>query len=127
MLPLKTTLTVNALSSGATGILLIALAKTVATLFGVSATIPFIGTGIFLVAFAAYVLNTALQSPVNQKSVRMIIALDTIWVLASAVLIGVAFSTLSRLGILAITAVAVWVAGMAFLQSKGLTHLQGAR
>jgi hypothetical protein len=127
MLPLKTTLTVNALSSGATGILLIAFAHTIATLFGVSDPLPFIGTGIFLVVFAGYVLITALQTPLNNKSVRRIIALDILWVLGSLVLLVAASGELSMIGILGITAVAAWVASMALLQRKGLTSLQQVR
>ena len=52
MIPLKTALTINAASSGATGLGLIILASPVAGLFGVSETTPFIGVGIFLILFA---------------------------------------------------------------------------
>ena len=53
MIPLKTTLIINAASSGATGLGLIILASPVAELFGVSENTPFIGVGIFLILFAS--------------------------------------------------------------------------
>jgi hypothetical protein len=127
MLPLKTTLTINAVSSGATGILLIAFAKTIAALFGIAQIGPFIGTGVFLLVFATYVFVVATKNPADPRSVKLITALDLLWVLASAIAIVTGYTTLSGFGVFAIAAVAAWVAGMAFLQSKGIRAEHGVR
>jgi len=121
MIPLKTTLTINAASSGATGLGLIILAGPVAELFGVSETSPFIGVGIFLILFASFVLFVGVNKSINPKAVRLIITLDTLWVVASVALVAIASSSISLIGILSILAVAMWVAAMAFLQNKGMS------
>lgn len=119
MLPLRTTLLVNAISSGATGLLLVLLDSTVAGLFGVSNTTPFIAAGIFLIFFALFVGITARKSPVNTGSVKWISTMDILWVVASLVVVLVYSSMLSAWGIILIVAVAGWVALMAFLQIRG--------
>jgi hypothetical protein len=121
MIPLKTTLTINAASSGVTGLGLIIFASPVAELFGLSETAPFIGVGIFLILFACFVFLVGVNKSINPKAVRLIITLDTLWVIASLVLVAIAFSSISLIGILTILAVALWVAAMAFLQNKGMS------
>jgi hypothetical protein len=121
MIPLKTTLTINAASSGVTGLGLIILASPVAELFGVSQTMPFVGVGVFLILFASFVFLVGVSKSINPKAVRLIITLDTLWVVASLVLVAVASSSISLIGILTILAVAMWVAAMAFLQHKGMS------
>jgi uncharacterized protein len=121
MIPLKTTLTINAASSGATGLGLIILAGPVAGLSDVSETAPFIGVGIFLILFASFVLLVAVSKSINPNAVRLIITLDTLWVVASVVLVVIASSSISLIGIFIILAVALWVAAMAFLQNKGMS------
>ncbi len=121
MIPLKTTLTINAASSGATGLGLIILARPIAELFGVSETTPFIGVGIFLILFASFVLFVGVSKSINPIAVRLIITLDTLWVVASVALVAIASSSISLIGILTILAVALWVAAMAFLQNKGMS------
>ena len=121
MIPLKTTLTINAASSGATGLGLIILAGPVAGLFEVSETTPFIGVGIFLILFASFVFLVGVSKSINPKAVRLIITLDALWVVASLGLVAIASSSISLIGILTILAVALWVAAMAFLQNKGMS------
>lgn len=123
MIPLKTTLMINAASSAGTGTGLILFATPTAELFGISQTLSFIGVGTFLVLFAAYVFMTGIKKPLDQKAVRLIITLDTVWVIASVVLITLAYSAFSSIGIFVIIAVAGWVAAMAILQHKGLKML----
>ncbi len=123
MTTLKNVLLVNAISSGATGALLMLFPAPIARLFGVEATMPFIAVGLFLLVFAAAVGYEALQKTPRTHWVQGIIVLDISWVVGSLVAVGLLFSTLSLLGNLAILAVAGWVAGMAFLQTKGLRRL----
>lgn len=120
MIPLTTTMQINAISSGATGVLLIALAKPVAGIFGVTQTAPFIFTGAFLVLFAALVFMISKGKPVNPGAVKFVILLDTLWVAASAVALIFLFPVISGPGSLLTAGVALWVAAMAYLQKKGL-------
>ena len=57
MKTLKNVLLVNALSSGATGLGLIAFAAPIAILFGISEPTPVMEVGIFLVVFAILVFR----------------------------------------------------------------------
>ncbi len=121
--PLKSVLLVNAISSAATGAFLVLLANPIADLFGVSETKPFNQAGLFLILFAGLVFITSLRKPVPVNALRFIILLDTLWVIASLVLILFLGSSISTIGIIAIIAVAAWVAVMALLQRTGLRAL----
>ncbi|MBO0931812.1 hypothetical protein [Fibrella aquatilis] len=123
VLPLKSVLLVNAISSAATGVLLVFLANPIADLFGVPQTNPFNQAGIFLLVFAGLVFITSLQQPINVNALRFIILLDALWVIASLVLLLFLGSSISTIGIVAILAVAAWVAMMALLQRIGLRSL----
>ncbi len=123
MISLKQVLLVNAVSSGATGALLMLFPSPVARLFGVDAFVPFLAVGAFLLAFAAGVGYEGMQKPPRPSRVQGIIALDVAWVVGSLVTVGVSFPVLSALGSGLILAVAGWVAVMAFLQTRGLREL----
>lgn len=118
MIPLTTTLRINGITSFATGLLLAIFPRVAADIFGVTASAPFLATGLFLVVFASGVLFVA-QRP-TPSAVKWIIALDTIWVIGSAVAILALFSAISGIGTLLIAGVALWVGAMAILQQKGL-------
>ncbi|SOD78194.1 hypothetical protein [Spirosoma fluviale] len=120
MKSLKTVLIINAVSSGATGLLLLALANPIAQLFGQSSTGIFTEVGLFLVAFAVFVFYQSRQHSVSTGAVRFIIALDLLWVVASVILLVWPSVELTGLGQAAIAAVALWVALMAYLQTNGL-------
>lgn len=120
MLPIKTTLLVNGISSGVTGIGLIAIARTVAGIFGVSQSAPFAGTGIFLVLFAMLVVSAGLKKTTNPSTVRLITALDLLWVVASVILVIADGRYFSFIGNVLIVAVAAWVGMMAILQRQWL-------
>ncbi|RPD40584.1 hypothetical protein [Chitinophaga barathri] len=123
MIPLTTTMQINAISSGATGAGLIALAKPIAGIFGVTQTVPFIFVGAFLVLFATLVFAVSKGKPVNPGAVKFVILLDTLWVAGSALAIVMLFPVISGLGSLLIAGVALWVAAMAWLQKKGLAMI----
>ena len=90
MKTLKNVLLVNALSSGATGLGLIAFAAPIAILFGISEPTPVMEVGIFLVAFAILVFREGRRTIHNLKIVKLIIALDISWVLVSLLVVAVA-------------------------------------
>ena len=124
MKTLKNVLLINALSSGATGILMLVFANPIAELFQVQSTMPFIEVGIFLIAFAILVFTESRKQTHNTKTVKFIIALDILWVFVSLLIVVLQLFNLSTLGYTIIGAVAVWVAAMAYLQIYGLKHFE---
>ncbi len=120
MTTLKNVLLINALSSGATGLLLIEFPSFTAQLFGVLQTMPFMATGIFLVVFSLLVYYASRQKPANKTLVRWIIALDIMWVADSLIVVGGQLFDFTLIGYALTSAVALWVALMAFLQIRGL-------
>jgi hypothetical protein len=123
MKTLKNVLLVNALSSGATGLGLIAFAAPIAILFGISNPTPIVEVGIFLVAFAILVFRESRRTIHNLKTVKLIIALDISWVLVSLFVVVLQLFNLTPVGYLGIAAVAIWVAGMVYLQINGMKRL----
>lgn len=123
---LKHILTLNAISSGATGVLLMLASKDFAKFFGVSSTSPFTGTGLFLVIFALLVGWVALRNSHKPAWIKTVVLLDALWVVASVVLITAEIFDLTPTGYLIIGAVALWVAAMAMLQYRGLAKLNNA-
>jgi len=122
MMSLKNVLLVNGVSSGATGILLVALSRLFANLFQVSSSSVFVAVGIFLIIFAGFVLVVAIGSS-NPAQVRLIIALDILWTVMSFLLVAIDRQEISLIGNVLIMAVALWVAAMTFLQTKGLKQV----
>ncbi|MBA4852852.1 hypothetical protein [Emticicia sp. BO119] len=120
MTTLKNVLLINALSSGVTGLLLIEFPSFIAQFFGVSQTMPFRATGIFLVAFALLVYYASRQKTTNKTLVRWIIALDLMWVADSLIVVAGQLFDFTLIGYAITSAVGLWVALMAFLQIKGL-------
>ena len=123
MIPLKSTLIINAASSGATGLGLIAFSELVARLFEVDSTLPFLFTGLFLVVFAVFVFVEGRQRIPRPGWVLIITTLDVLWVLASMALVLSGKFKISSVGEIAIVVVAVWVSAMALLQSRGIKKL----
>ncbi len=123
MKTLKNVLLINALSSGATGILLIVFAGQMATLFTVQNTVPFIAVGMFLIGFAMMVFFESRRSTHNLKMVKFIITLDITWVIVSVLIVVLQLFNLSALGYGLIGAVAVWVMLMVYLQTNGIKDI----
>ncbi|ALJ04872.1 hypothetical protein APS56_06945 [Pseudalgibacter alginicilyticus] len=120
---LKTVLLINALSSGATGILLTFIPQFFTDVFKVKVTTPFLGTGIFLILFSSFVFVSALSKPIKISWVRAIIFMDSIWVIASVICVAVLYSSISNWGSFLIIGVALWVSIMAYLQKKYLKQI----
>jgi hypothetical protein len=123
MTTLRNVLLINAVSSGITGLVLAIAPGMVADLFATSNTTAFVAVGIFLFAFAVLVFVLSIQDPLREKNINIIIALDTLWVLASFAIILLQVLDISTLGYFIIAAVAAWVALMAYLQFKGKRQL----
>lgn len=118
MLPLKTTLFVNGISSAAAGLGLVVLSGEIAALFNVSQPVIITAIGWFLLAFGLFVTLTGAAKNTSVPLVRLITFLDISWVVASIITIFIA--PLSVIGTIATLAVAGWVGMMAILQSKGM-------
>lgn len=127
MKTLKNVLLINALSSAATGIGLVVFAPIVADLFGISAYKVLWGVGVFLFSFAAMVFIESRKYHHNLKMVRLIIALDITWVLGSVAIVLLQMFQLSGIGYFAVSAVAIWVAAMAYLQISGVKQITAAK
>ncbi|WAC11948.1 hypothetical protein [Dyadobacter pollutisoli] len=123
MTTLKNVLIINALSSGATGLILAIFPSYIAGLFGAAQTMPFVAVGIFLIIFAAIVFTQGRKNPPSTGWIKLIIVLDTLWVIESLMIIAAEMFGLTAIGYYSIGAVAFWVALMAFLQLKGLRQL----
>lgn len=121
---LKQILLLNAITSGTTGILLMILPNVFAVLFETHQTTPFIQVGLFLTLFALFVLFTAFKTDAHVLGTKIIIALDTAWVIASIAATIALFSSISIAGTVIILAVAAWVGMMAYLQRQSLKNIQ---
>jgi hypothetical protein len=119
MITLKNVLLINSISSGVTGIGLIAFASPASSMMGIAESAICVGVGIFLVAFALLVFLEGRRDQAREARVRLITALDASWVVASIIVVAapIEFTIIGRI---AIIAVALWVAMMAFLQFRGL-------
>jgi hypothetical protein len=117
---LKKVLLINGLSSGATGLLLWIFSAYTAKLFGTADNVPFIVVGIFLVLFSVIVIIQAARKTASRGWIRLIIALDIIWVIESLFILVPKMFDLTTIGYLLIAGVAAWVALMAVLQIRGL-------
>jgi len=124
---LKNVMLINALSSGATGLLLLFFPGYTAELFGASSQMPFVAVGAFLLLFALLVFMQSRRKPLRKGWVKFIIALDIIWVVESLIILFPKMFDLSFLGYALIGAVALWVALMAVLQARGLKQFQQVR
>lgn len=120
---LKNVLLLNAVSSGITGIGLIIFTGFIADIFGVTQLSPFYGTGIFLILFAAFVLYESLQKPIRSGRVLLISVMDGMWVIISFAIVLMGLFDLSMIGYGLISGVALWVAAIAYLQTKGIKYL----
>ncbi len=117
---LKNVLLINAISSGAAGLLLVLFPDYTAGLFGAALQWPFVAAGLFLIAFASFVWMQGRQAKPPKGWVKLIITLDIIWVADSLLIVVPQLFDLSFIGYLLISGVAAWVALMAFLQTRGL-------
>jgi hypothetical protein len=123
--PLSAILAVDGISCAATGGLLLVLGGPIAALispvpevFGYAAASVVRGVGVFLLAFAGLALLAARTR--HTGLVWEVIVLNVAWVIASVVLVELAWDGLTLIGRIAILAVALWVAALVALQGVSL-------
>lgn len=124
---LSLTLTLDAITSAASGLLLLVAGGPIATLispaselFGVGLPTVCRAVGLFLLVFAGLALVASRSVPARTGLVWEVFALNVAWVIGSVVLVELAWDGLTLLGRLAIVAVALVVAAFALLQGVGL-------
>lgn len=127
MKTLKNVLLINGISSGVTGLGLVLFAASLADLFGTSSYQAMWFVGGFLLSFAALVLWEGIKNFQNLKMLRLIIVLDISWVIVSVAVVAFQLFNLSSIGYLAIGAVAIWVAAMAYFQLQGVKENASAK
>lgn len=120
MTTLKNVMLINAVSSGATGLLLIIFSGYTAQLFSVTRQMPFVAVGIFLLLFAVLVFANSRRNPLSKGWIKLIVAIDILWVIESLIIVFPKMFGFSTIGYVLIVAVAIWVTLMAVLQAKGL-------
>ncbi|MFD1938839.1 MULTISPECIES: hypothetical protein [Nonomuraea] len=86
-------------------------------------TAVLVPTGVFLVAFAGFLLHLASRHVVNRPAVITVMAVNVAWVIASAEALIAAWFPLTTLGLALVIAQAVVVAGFTGLQFAGLRKL----
>lgn len=83
---LRYALLLDAVATGATGLLMAATASLLAPLLGLSENLVFYA-GLLLVLFAGFVYITANGQPISRKAAMAIIVLNALWVIDSVVLL----------------------------------------
>lgn len=121
---LRTTLAVNALSSGAMGAAMAVAATPLSDLFGIPSPI-LLAVGIGLVPFAMGVWRLRRRPDLWPSKVRTAIVADMAWVVASIAALAVG-SGLTTLGAWVVGLVAMTVATYALFQWLGLRRLASA-
>ena len=127
MITLKNVLLVNAVSSGFTGLALIAASRFIASPLGIAYPGAVFGVGVFLLAFSTGVYVVSRKPEPPRRALESIVIMDSLWVVSSIAVVLFHLATESFLGNFIITAIALWVALMAILQYKGMRTLPISR
>ena len=122
---LQKSLQLNALFSGLSGILLIAVNKYVASLFGTPNALVFQLIGAALIFFSLTIVFEIKRQ--NLLGVLLIVFQDLLWVLGSAILLILQPFEISKTGDAIIAAIALIVLFMAINQAKALAQKDSTR
>lgn len=113
---LKMYLTINSLFSGISGLIMILWSGPLNRLFDITNPYIFPVIGLNLVVFSAFTAFVSGKQLHNDKLVRLISALDGLWVLGSFAIVGLGLFGLSETGYWLISAVAVFVGFLGYKQ-----------
>ena len=116
---LRRALILDALASGATGLLMIAGAGLVEGLLGLPAAL-LRGAGLVLVPYVAFVVYAGTRDTISRSAVWIIIVANVAWAAASALLLVSGWVAPTALGYAFVIAQAVVVALLGELQYMGL-------
>lgn len=118
MKSLKKYLLANSVFSALSGLTLLIFSNTISDLFNINTPFLFYVIGANLIAFALFVNYVAQKKITTKGFVNTIIALDTLWVLASAIIVGGQFFKISFKGYAIIVSIGVIVAFLGLKQYK---------
>lgn len=104
---LRNALLVDAIATGATGLLMAATASLLAPLLGLHENLIFYA-GLLLIPFAGFVYLTANGQPISRKAAMAIVILNALWVIDSIALLASGWIEPTALGY-------VFVAGQALI------------
>ena len=122
---LRRALLVDATASGGMGVLLLAAAGRLEPLLGLP-TALLRGVGVFLIPFAAFLVWLAPRTAGLRSLVRVVIAGNVLWIVASLVLLVRERFATTPLGTIFVAAQAVAVAVFAYLEHRALARAVGA-
>jgi hypothetical protein len=118
-------LRLDAVASGALGLLALAAGPTLDALLGTPPAVLW-PVGLFLVAYAAVLWVAASRSRVNLPFVGVVIAGNALWAVASVMIVAGGWWALTSLGVAVVLAQAVAVALFAELQFVGVRRARSA-
>ena len=116
MKELKKYLIINSTFSAISGLAMLLLSTNLNDLFQIDNIYVFPFIGINLLFFAAFVWYVSSKQLTNKILVTTITVLDVLWVLGSLVIVSLGLFDLSKDGNILISAVAVWIAFLAYKQ-----------
>ena len=122
---LRPALKLDAVASGALGVLSLAAGPLLEDLLGTPRTLRW-PIGLFLIGYAAAVWAVGSRPRVSRPAVRTVIAINLLWVVASVAAVAGGRLLLTGLGIAFVLAQAVAVAMFADLQFLGLRRARPA-
>ncbi|TDF93749.1 hypothetical protein [Paenibacillus piri] len=118
---IRKVLLTNAASSGAVGLLLLLFPGFAGSWTGLDNLTALAGTGVFLLIVVAFLWWTATRNVVSPRQVLVFAILDFLWVIDSALLLGVSGSV-TTIGIWAIIVVAAVVGVFAIFEMSYYWH-----
>ncbi|MFI6385889.1 hypothetical protein [Nonomuraea sp. NPDC050540] len=116
---LRFALRLDAIGTGANGLLYLGAAAVFGGMFGLPAALLY-PIGVFLAAFGAVLLVLAARPAISKAAVGVVMAVNVLWVLASAEALIAGWFPLTALGTALVIAQAAAVAGFTALQYAGL-------
>jgi hypothetical protein len=120
--PVRRVLWGNGVFSTVSGVLMLVNPSSIADFMGMRSPVPLILIGVGLLGFACSVFYVASKPITNRTFVGIIIALDLIWVIGSAMVLLTNIFELTQGGSVVVAIVALIVLGFAIGQGVGLLH-----
>jgi hypothetical protein len=118
MKTLKTYLTLNSAFSALSGLVMLLFAKQLNDIFEIRHQLVFPIIGANLLVFAMLLFWVLKKQLTNKLLIKIIITLDILWVIGSAVIVAFDLFELSKKGYIIIAIVAVWIAFLAYKQQE---------
>ncbi len=119
---MNNTLKINAGFSFLSGIDFLVFDQTITQILAGDKIGSLVPIGVMLIGFAIFVFTVSILGNVNKYLVGAIIAMDTMWVIGSIVLLVFGYAIFTTIGLFLISLVAIFIAAFAYFQAKGL-HL----